>query len=318
MKVINKGIRLTMVFKHVWIIPTLATLFAFLAFFIGYGVGIAADHLEAWFSFISDGGALPPESCIFGEFLNLSAMFVAITIYVRHLQIVVFYGKIHHVAGRWRLYSTIMMCIGYVIAFGVSLVANVQETSIPILHGIGAMLAFFCAVIYIWAQLIFTFTMRPTLTHNRITCARVILAMLTTVGLILYVVVHFANPFVPREQNGQLPTRPPKIDGIIRIPSDSPYFKNHLVATLAEWILGVSLYLFVLSFALELRFTFAHAPKIALKPAHKNVSKVYPIMNIPTVIVTNSDSSSVDSHRLNQENISNGNGYRKPNNEYHY
>uniref|UniRef100_A0A914ZEQ7 DNA damage-regulated autophagy modulator protein 2 n=1 Tax=Parascaris univalens TaxID=6257 RepID=A0A914ZEQ7_PARUN len=28
--------------------------------------------------------------------------------------------------------------------------------------------------------------------------------------------------FVPREQNGQLPTRPPKIDGIIRIPSDSP------------------------------------------------------------------------------------------------
>uniref|UniRef100_A0A914RBE5 Uncharacterized protein n=1 Tax=Parascaris equorum TaxID=6256 RepID=A0A914RBE5_PAREQ len=54
---------------------------------------------------------------------------VAITIYVRHLQIVVFYGKIHHVAGRWRLYSTIMMCIGYVIAFGVSLVANVQVSN---------------------------------------------------------------------------------------------------------------------------------------------------------------------------------------------
>lgn len=60
---------------------------------------------------------------------NMCNFAVAITVYVRHLQIVVFYDKIHHVAGRWRLYSTLMMCLGYVIAFGTSLVANVQVSS---------------------------------------------------------------------------------------------------------------------------------------------------------------------------------------------
>ncbi|KHN72428.1 DNA damage-regulated autophagy modulator protein 1 [Toxocara canis] len=307
-----------MVFKHVWIFPTLAALFAYLAFFIGYGVGIANDHLDAWFAFISDGGALPPESCIFGELLNLSAMFVAITVYVRHLQIVTFYDKIHHVHGRWRMGSTIMMWLGFVVAFGVSLVANVQETSIPVLHGIGAFMAFLVGVIYIWSQIAFTFVMRPTMTHTSITVARVVFGVFTTVGVLLHIIVQFGNPFVKRESDGTLPTMPPKVDGIVRVPSDSPYYANHLVSTLSEWFLGISLYLFVLTFAFELQHTSTHAPKVILKPKHRNVNKISSTTNTPITAFPNDELPNTTNDYASKGTAPKRTENEGPRNEYYY
>ncbi|VDM26879.1 unnamed protein product [Toxocara canis] len=202
--------------------------------------------------------------------------------------------------------STIMMWLGFVVAFGVSLVANVQETSIPVLHGIGAFMAFLVGVIYIWSQIAFTFVMRPTMTHTSITVARVVFGVFTTVGVLLPdvylngkcdlsdpvitdIIVQFGNPFVKRESDGTLPTMPPKVDGIVRVPSDSPYYANHLVSTLSEWFLGISLYLFVLTFAFELQHTSTHAPKVILKPKHRNVNKISSTTNTPITAFPNDE-----------------------------
>jgi hypothetical protein len=52
---------------------------------------------------------------------------VAVSVYLRHRQYVVFYG--HHLGqkrGWWRTVSSILMFIGFFAAFGMSMVANFQ------------------------------------------------------------------------------------------------------------------------------------------------------------------------------------------------
>lgn len=268
-----------MTFHDVWIIPALATLFAFLAFFIGYGLAVANDHANAWFSYISDGGAHPPESCIFGQLLNLSAMFVALTVYLRHLQIVCHFEKEHHVRGQWKIWSTMMLFLGYIVALGVSIVANFQETGVPVVHGIGAIMAFICGVIYLWGQVIFSFVVRPYLCSIYLTIARLLLITVTTAALLLYMISQYADPFVIRFENGSMPTKEPKDDGIVRLEPSSPYYKNHIVTTVAEWVLGICLYVFVLTFAAELRRAYIHAPKLLSKKKYFGENKIHPVKN---------------------------------------
>lgn len=40
-----------------------------------YAIAVARKDEAPWFSYISDGGAFPPESCVFGELLSLAAFF---------------------------------------------------------------------------------------------------------------------------------------------------------------------------------------------------------------------------------------------------
>uniref|UniRef100_A0AC35FB31 Uncharacterized protein n=1 Tax=Panagrolaimus sp. PS1159 TaxID=55785 RepID=A0AC35FB31_9BILA len=56
-----------------WMFPVLTFVFGVLAFIIGYIIAVSNGYENAWFSYISDGGTHPPESCIFGQLLNLSA-----------------------------------------------------------------------------------------------------------------------------------------------------------------------------------------------------------------------------------------------------
>ncbi|TMS37109.1 hypothetical protein L596_004111 [Steinernema carpocapsae] len=116
-----------MAFDHAWIFPVLTATCALAAFFIGYAIGVSNGDEYAWLSYISDGGAIPPQSCIFGQLLNLSAVFMAITTYLRYLQFIDFYVHRHNVACRqWQRVNFGFMILGFFIAFGISVVANFQ------------------------------------------------------------------------------------------------------------------------------------------------------------------------------------------------
>src|SRR4051812_35475498 len=107
---------------------------------------------------------------------------VAITVYLRHRQIVEFYWHHYRQEGRWRTISCIILWLGYASAFGVSMVANFQvspvvwiyiywaqqknvikEGNVIVIHYIGALLAFGCGLVYTWAQTIFSYQMNPKL-----------------------------------------------------------------------------------------------------------------------------------------------------------
>jgi len=254
-----------MAFHSVWIFPILATGFALAAFICGYTIAAGKNDADAWFMYISDGGAKPPESCIFGQLLNLSAMFLAISSYLRHRQYVVYYG--HYCKdkdGWWNAVSLTLMYVGFISAFGMSIVANFNELAVPAVHLIGALIAFFGATIYCWGQVFLSYALEPHMTPLWLNHIRTILVAFATGALVLHLLCEFGKPFV-KKVNGVFPTDPTG-NNIKKYDPDSPFYTNHLITTCAEWGLALSLEAVVLTFAWELRQFYIHIPKMHLKP----------------------------------------------------
>ncbi|KAH7711191.1 Frag1/DRAM/Sfk1 [Aphelenchoides avenae] len=270
-----------MAIRVLWIIPVLSAICALIAFGVSYGVGVGRGDEAAWFSFISDGGQIAPERCIFSQFLNLAALFMGITMYLRHHQYVVFYRyKVNERMG-WRYkFSVVMLSVGFAGCIGMSIVANFQEYSVPMAHGLAAWLAFFGGLIYCWGQVFLAYIQRPRMTHLCLNHFRLLLAVVCTAALTLRksrrsVTKHgscldmttlMARPFV-KLVDGVKPTPEPfTFDGskVMSYKPDSPFFVNHLVACIAEWVLGLGFEAFVLTFAWELAMFEMHPPQLRL------------------------------------------------------
>ncbi|KHJ95935.1 hypothetical protein OESDEN_04115 [Oesophagostomum dentatum] len=113
------------VFEHAWVFPVAAVGCLLIGMFSGYIIGVGTDHYPAVLPFISDGGANKPEASIFAQFLNLAAFFYVITLYIRHLQVVAYYGDhLQWDRTRWWYASFCLMLEGFASAFGLTLVAN--------------------------------------------------------------------------------------------------------------------------------------------------------------------------------------------------
>uniref|UniRef100_A0A8R1XWN5 CWH43-like N-terminal domain-containing protein n=1 Tax=Onchocerca volvulus TaxID=6282 RepID=A0A8R1XWN5_ONCVO len=250
-----------MVLKKVWIIPLLTVIFSLSAFIFSYIIAVSKEHVTAFWPYISDSGTLAPESCIFGQFLNLAALFFAISVYLRHRQLIEFHW--HHLkqrAGNWRNYSTIFLWFGYFTAFGISLIGNFQEINFIMVHYIGAVLAFGCGLIYTWGQTIFSYRMQPRFAEVIVSHCRLFLSCLstiffTTMGIFGTVLGEFPENWLTSKQ-------------IYKWTPESPHYVEHIIATCSEWLLAICFEFYLLTFAFELRNANCHAPKLKLNLDH--------------------------------------------------
>ncbi|KHN73945.1 DNA damage-regulated autophagy modulator protein 2, partial [Toxocara canis] len=196
-----------------------------------YCVAVGNDHVTAFWPYISDSGTLPPESCIFGQLLNLAALFLAITVYLRHRQIVEFY---------WHRLK--------------------QENNVIIVHYAGALLAFGCGLIYTWAQTVFSYNMNPKLAKPIVSHCRLMLCVISTMFFITMIVF---GPILGKQPNSFVPDA----EGhLYKWTVDSPNYIEHMIGTCSEWLLAICFQLYILSFAIELRHAYCHAPKLRLMP----------------------------------------------------
>ncbi|KAI6214639.1 hypothetical protein M3Y94_00292200 [Aphelenchoides besseyi] len=233
--------------------PVFTCILTLMSFIAGYIIAVKNDDEEPWFSYISDGGTISPESCIFGVLLNFAVFFWLLTATAWHIQLTQ-YMNFHHMYGcgwataRWTLYIA-----GIISGLGVSVVANFQETNVPAAHGFGAWFGFFGGLFYVWLFIIISVIIKPKFAPNILTFARGVLAMISTVALVMHMVAIEAAPFVKEDANGFKPPKPTAAPHyVVRLTPDDPWYVNHLVATIAEWILGVTFEIFVLTFAYEL------------------------------------------------------------------
>ncbi|CAJ0602087.1 unnamed protein product [Cylicocyclus nassatus] len=250
-----------MVLRHVWLVPVAAALCAMIGMIGGYVIGVANGHLLPLLPFISDGGAQSPEASIFGQFLNLASFFYVITFYIRHRQTVeYYYHRLNWEQTKWRYASLALMYVGFVSALGLSLVANFREYEIEAVHNIGALMAFIALIIYAWGQVIIGYALIPRMATMLVNHFRLLTVLFATCCLILHELALQTTIFVPRNA-GAFPGWQIFEHG----GRDSPYFRTFLIATSSEWALALALQLFLLTFVTELRFAYAHAPRVIFK-----------------------------------------------------
>ncbi|XP_026673391.1 uncharacterized protein LOC108629801, partial [Ceratina calcarata] len=116
-----------------------------------YVIAVLLDHVEAGFPYISDVATYAPESCIFAQFINMLAMLLSFVIYIRYSQVNECLSNFSLQASlpKWNHWALIF---GLTSTFGLSVVANFQETSVIVVHFIGALLCFGFGTAYFWTQ----------------------------------------------------------------------------------------------------------------------------------------------------------------------
>ena len=137
-----------------WLCPhhfvILLVLFSMLSFIVAYGMSVGLSHVPALFPYISDTGAKPPASCVFGLLLNIAAMMAFITMYVRHAYLEK-YGFLESTV-KLHMLNDVSMFIGFFSVLGIMIVASFQWTNVLSVHIIGALMAFVLGNIYCWIQ----------------------------------------------------------------------------------------------------------------------------------------------------------------------
>lgn len=274
-----------MVLRKVYLLPLLLFVLIPVTFLITYVISICLHHVEIEFPYISDTGTHIPESCIFGELLTIIVLLLLATIYVKFKQVEQYYrDHLSAESSKVLKFNLASLWIGWIGTFGVTLVANFQETSVSIVHFIGTFIAFGSSIIYMWLQTVMSYYAYPLLNSLAVARVRLTLTLLTSICFIITVVT---GAIAMKQFNGSDPTNwHPKDGG----------FDYHLISTITEWILVMGLDFFFLSFVRELRHISLLSPQV-----HFLIEE----LDLPTSDIYRSDEQEI-THSQNNFNSSVG------------
>ncbi|CAH8488038.1 unnamed protein product [Heterobilharzia americana] len=165
-------------------LPIFACFFTLLAIITCYFISLNNDHISPYFPYISDAGSRVPESCIFGQLLNMASLLGGLCFYSWHKVAVLNYNQRYDQRYRHLIKtSTIGLFFGLSSAFGISIVANFQETAVWPVHIFGAALTFGGGSIY---QIFVTYITHKYLRSSRIWITRFILTITSVLSFIIH------------------------------------------------------------------------------------------------------------------------------------
>ena len=159
--------------------------------------------------------------------------------------------------------NLISLWLGWIACFGLSIVANFQETNVFRVHMVGAMTAFTFGLLYIWLHSLLSFQMVNVV--NSIHTARFRL-FLSCVMTFSYVTTMVCGPMAFRKFHGDDPTNWKWNDG---------GYKLHLTSTVAEWISAMCLDFFILTFVREMHSISLSSPRVTFLVDSLSVNETY-------------------------------------------
>ncbi|CAN7998680.1 unnamed protein product [Ixodes hexagonus] len=220
-------------------------------FILTYLISIALGHVEADFPYISDTGTYAPESCVFSQLLNLCAVLMAGTVYVRYKEVEQYYrDHLSQESPKVLRLNRVGLWLGWMASFGVSIVANFQETEVLYVHLCGAFLAVGVGTAYTWVHTRMSFHMQPLVNTLFVARLRLFLSILATAAFISTAVT---APMSFSKFHGKDRTKWKPDDGGYHL---------HVASTASEWILVFAVDLYLLTFVKELRHICLLSPKV--------------------------------------------------------
>ncbi|CAH8451578.1 unnamed protein product [Schistosoma guineensis] len=242
-----------------WVALLLALIMSFTVL-TTYLISIHRGHVNAELPFISSTGAYPPESCIFGEGLNLAAFISLICSffwYLIALERTKFMG-IHQP----KCVLNFMLLLSLVASIGLTLVGNFQQVNVELIHDIGAGMAFFGTTIYI--ILCALVSKRYLGTHWCIWAFRLLLGIMAGITSSFFSICHTVSRInFNGTQEESLTYRHPGQGG----------FSFYLCSTSFEWAAGFIIIVFFITWAYEFRSYALQLPQIVRK--HPSESDIY-------------------------------------------
>ncbi|KAL4224879.1 hypothetical protein ACF0H5_015575 [Mactra antiquata] len=232
--------------KHHWL-PVFIALYLPISFIITYSIAVANDHVEPGFPYISDTGTKSPESCVFGQLLNIGAVIAGIIVYVRYRHIHTHFVTMHGRNGIIKLNQAAFVC-GMMTNLGVSLVGNFQETNIISVHLFGAFLAFGIGFVYMILQTIISYKSDDVAVPGTSLNIRRFRLILCIADVILLLTLTIVSQMAIRKWKNKN-----EEDSRQKWSANDPGYTEHVIATSSEWVVAFVTVAFFASFYAEFK-----------------------------------------------------------------
>ncbi|XP_043261223.1 DNA damage-regulated autophagy modulator protein 1-like [Colletes gigas] len=217
-----------------------------------YVIAVLLGHV-AGFPYISDAATNAPESCIFAQFINMIAMLMSFVVYIR-------YSLVRECSSTFSLQSSLpkwnrwALIFGLTSTFGLSVVANFQETSVIVVHFIGALLCFGGGTAYFWTQAVCSFYLHPLGCSLRLAHLRTALSIFCTVCFFVSLITGVLSRMAYKGTN---PRKWYKGDG---------GWELHVASAITEWVCATAFCVYILTFTDEFRDIKISHPRVVCNP----------------------------------------------------
>uniref|UniRef100_UPI0037E99C51 DNA damage-regulated autophagy modulator protein 2b n=1 Tax=Semicossyphus pulcher TaxID=241346 RepID=UPI0037E99C51 len=217
-------------------LPVALVIWTAASFIFAYITAVVLRHVDPLVPYISDTGTMPPERCVFGIMLDVSAFLGIATVYVRYKQVEALIGEDEL---RLKRLNRIGLLLGWISSFGMCVVANFQKTTLFSMHLVGAVLTFGVGALYIFVQTLLSLYMQPHV-HSKTTYkARLGIGVWTLCSIIS---MFISSVIMYSSLRGV--DVPHKLHWI---PGETGY-TAHMISTVSEWSLAFSFIMFFLTY----------------------------------------------------------------------
>ncbi|XP_062583381.1 DNA damage-regulated autophagy modulator protein 2-like [Saccostrea cucullata] len=226
-----------------YLLPVAFVVLLPVTFLITYAIAVSDEEVAPFFPFISDTGTLPPESCIFGQLLNIAAVLILIVIYLRYKQITA-YIAITNLTRPSPRTNTGFFVLGLLSGIGLSIVANFQVENSKGIHIVGAVLAFIVGGAYFFTQTYISWIFRdiPGFTKTILVTRLVICILYAS-----FFIIGVATFVVSKRKLGKQ-----KISTRLWT-SDYKGYPEHVVSSVVEWLGSFLICVYVATFIPEFK-----------------------------------------------------------------
>ncbi|CAI2725044.1 unnamed protein product [Schistosoma spindalis] len=229
------------------LLPILVCVLTFAAVTTCYFLSLTQDHISPYFPYISDAGSKIPESCIFGQILNIVSVLAGLCFYSWHRHLLDCSQKFNHQCYRQIRLARVALCFGLICAVGMSIVANFQETAIWSMHLLGAGLLFGGGSAY---ELAVTYITYKYLGHSQIRITRLVLAFISV------------SSFLLQPTTGLIARLMYDGDNIRKWKPTDQGYSFHVISSMSEWITALSFICFIFTLVWELKDYKVHDIKV--------------------------------------------------------
>ncbi|XP_022325145.2 DNA damage-regulated autophagy modulator protein 2-like [Crassostrea virginica] len=227
-----------MIFRYFYLFPVLFAATLPVTFFITYAIAVSDGDVYPWFPYISDVGTLPPESCVFGQLMNIAALLIMTVVFLRYEQLKTIWGTNNPKKNK------VSFALGLLAGIGLSIVANFQVDNVNSVHLIGAALAFLVGGAYFHVQTYISWTLQGVAESTK---KLHILRLVICVVYDIFAVIGIVTVIV-----GYIKLRPTVIRTRAWTPAEEGY-AEHVTSTVMEWLGSFLICAYAATFAYEFK-----------------------------------------------------------------
>lgn len=225
--------------RSLWLLPVITVCLVIATFSTTYGIAVGLNHTHAVFPYVSKTGTDVPERGIFTVGITMVAILFCMNIEMRYEYVRLNFGQMSLTPSekaRWMTTNTMTLYLSHIAAFGLILLASFQFDSMTAPHLLGAFLTFVFGPVCCWLHAAITWKTYKEERKKEFLVTFLCQITMSLVSSCLLIIFCGSFGSYRHQRTLNLGSKWDILRGV------------YLTSTISEWLLALSIILFLLTF----------------------------------------------------------------------